>query len=107
MDTSFNSLLKSSVLEIFSDPEIKEKTENFLISSALKAYQIIADRENSQKLLTIADVAKLFGKSKVCIHDWAKRGILIKHKIKGTSRTYFKLSEVEQALIEMKTFKSL
>lgn len=107
MDTSFKSLLKSSVLEIFQDQEIKEKLENFIISGALKAHQIIADRENSQKLLTIAEVANLFGKSKVCIHGWAKKGILIKHKVKGSSRTYFKFQEVEQALIEMKNFKSL
>lgn len=105
MDTSFNSLIKSSIVEILQDSEIKEIIGELLTSNALKNHQIIVEKENSEKPLTVADTAKLFGVTKVTVHAWAKNGILIKYKVKGSNRTYFKYSEVQQAIVQMKQYK--
>lgn len=105
MDTSFKSLIKSLIAEILQDFEIKEIIGEMLTSNALKNHVIIVEKENSHKLHTVDDLAKLFGKTKATIHAWAKNGTLIKHKVKGSNRTYFKYSEVQQAIVQMKQYK--
>ena len=106
MHNSFESLLKSLFLSLLQDKEVKEKAYAFFLENAIRAYRQITEEENQKRLLTISEVATLFGKSKVCIHEWANKGILIKHKIAGSSATYFKYEEVMQALNTMKKFKS-
>ena len=49
-------------------------------------------------------VAKFFGVSLTTIHDWVKKGILTKHQTGHL--VYFKRSEVERALVEIKPKKA-
>ncbi len=106
MNNSFEPVIKSLLLSLLQDKEVKEKLDAFLLENAMRAFRQITEEENQKRLLTISEVANLFGKSKVCVHDWANKGILIRHKIQGSSATYFKYEEVMQALNTIKKFKS-
>jgi hypothetical protein len=96
--------LKAIVLRLMEDEEIQSRVNAFLQSSYLNAHKIITEMEKDKKLLSVAETANYFGKSKVWVHGMTKNGILVKHKIKGN--TYFKISEMEAALIEIKKFKT-
>lgn len=52
--------------------------------------------DNMPKLLTIADLSKYFGVSRVTIHAWMKQGRLPFYKV--SSRVYFKLDEVLESM---------
>lgn len=53
--------------------------------------------------LSRKDVAQLFSVSLVTVHDWTKKGFLKAYKM--ANRVYFKRSELEAAMINMKTTK--
>ncbi len=50
----------------------------------------------SELLLTVNDLCKLFGKTKATIHTWKRVGIIPFHRISG--RIYFKKDEIMDSL---------
>lgn len=54
------------------------------------------DLAESEKLLTPQQTAELLGICRQTVFDWAKRGLLLPHRLGG--RTYFKRGEVLAAL---------
>ena len=95
-----------SVLRTISNsPEAMEILKTSIIKPAL--FEVLNDvrrNDNESRLLNVAEVADLFGVSKTTIHAWSKSS-LTKHKVKGSSRTYYKYEDVQKVLTEMKKFK--
>jgi Helix-turn-helix domain len=58
--------------------------------------QTPADIADSEKLLTPQQTAELLGICRQTVFDWAKRGLLLPHRLGG--RTYFKRGELLSAL---------
>lgn len=56
--------------------------------------------DGSQEIVKRSDVAGMFGVSLVTVHDWMSKGILPHYKMNG--RTYFKRSEVLQAMKQVR-----
>lgn len=73
--------------------EIVSKVKESLLTDLEKTF-----KENEPKRYLSADeVCQRFGVSKPTIHEWRKRGILIPHKL--GSRVYYRLDEIENAMI--------
>jgi excisionase family DNA binding protein len=53
------------------------------------------------ELLTRSEIASLLKVDKSTIYNWTRSGVLKSYSIKG--RVYFKRSEIESALTELKT----
>lgn len=56
----------------------------------------IADASDFEKLLTPEQTAELLGICRQTVFDWAKRGLLVAHRL--SRRTFFKRGEVLAAL---------
>ena len=70
-----------------------------IIREEIKAEQ---NAELQDKLLTTAEVCKMFNKSAVTINNWINKGLLIKHTQGG--RNYFKYSEIMANLHTLKKY---
>jgi excisionase family DNA binding protein len=57
---------------------------------------LAADTGDAEKLLTPEQTAELLGVCRQTVFDWAKRGLLIAHRL--SRRTFFKRGEVMAAL---------
>lgn len=99
-------IIISILRTIASTPEALEILKTSIIKPAL--VEVLNDatvKDNESKLLTVAEVANVFGVSKATIHAWSKSS-LTKHKVKGSSRTYYKYEDVQNVLTQMKKFKN-
>lgn len=103
---SFSTLAKNFIIDSINDPEIKEQLQP-IINAAIEAlWTKIEAKKKSKELLSLNEVANVLSVTKATIHAWAKNSTLIKHKVKGSNRTYFKYSEVQEAIVQMKQYKN-
>jgi len=58
--------------------------------------------ENETKFLTREDVSDLLKINISSVFNWQKKGILKGYQFEGSSRIYYKLHEIEEAMIELK-----
>ncbi|ASE62579.1 DNA-binding protein [Chryseobacterium indologenes] len=73
--------------------EIVSKVKESLLTDLEKAF-----KENEPKrYLSADDICERFGVTKPTIHEWRKRGILKSYKL--GSRVYYRLDEIENAMI--------
>ncbi len=56
--------------------------------------------KESEELLTRSDVAELFKIDLSSVHNWTKKGKLKSYGVSGSSRIYYKRSEINQLLIQ-------
>ncbi len=74
---------------------------------AVKLVEVIPDYipkpESTEKYLTRKDTAKLLQVSLVTLNEWSKKGIIQSYRIGGRIR--YKLSEIDEALKEVKNMK--
>lgn len=54
----------------------------------------------NETLLTVPQVAKIFGVCPQSVYIWCKKGILKSYKINGLCKLYIKQSDVEQLFSE-------
>ncbi|GEN74212.1 helix-turn-helix domain-containing protein [Chryseobacterium lathyri] len=73
--------------------EIVSKVKESLLTDLEKTFK----ENESKRYLSADEVCQCFGVSKPTIHEWRKRGILIPHKL--GSRVYYRLDEIENAMI--------
>lgn len=62
------------------------------------------DEQLQDKLLTTAELCKIFNVTGVTINSWIKKSLLIKHSKGG--RNYFKYSEVMESMKTLKRYKT-
>jgi excisionase family DNA binding protein len=73
--------------------EIVSKVKDSLLTDLAKTF-----KENEPKrYLSADDICDRFGVTKPTIHEWRKRGILKSYKL--GSRVYYRLDEIENAMI--------
>ena len=61
--------------------------------------------KETDQLIRRSDIAEMFDVSMVTVHQWMRKGILAHYKMNG--RTYFKKSEVLQAMRHVKVKRKL
>ena len=92
--------------------DLNEITFNNMPSAVAKVYDVVneitkqlAEIKNSfepkkpAEYLTISELAELLKCDRTTVHNWTKKGKLVKHCI--GNRTYYKRSEVEDAIIKI------
>ena len=70
------------------------------IKDQLRAFKSSLSNQTSDELLTRYEVAEMLKISIGTVHNWVNQGILKRYGI--GNKVYFKKSEVENALIELK-----
>ncbi len=68
------------------------------VKNALIEYQKHNKKEEDDRLMSITDVTRLLGVSKVTITKWKRDGLIPSHRL--SRRVYFKKKEVMEALQE-------
>lgn len=58
--------------------------------------------ESKTVFLTREEVAELLKINISSVFNWTKRGVLTGYQFEGSSRVYYKLHEIEEALIKLK-----
>ena len=56
--------------------------------------------KKTNEYLSRNDVSKMFGINLSSVHNWTKKGVLRAYQISG--RVYYKRSEVEESIVELK-----
>lgn len=78
---------------------VKTGVEEALLSyNEIQSSNTLAGNESA--IINRKDIAELFGVSLVTVHDWMSKGLLPHYKMNG--RTYFKKTEVLQAMKQVK-----
>ena len=70
----------------------------FFLELLLEVQEQLHEKDKENKLLSTQQVAALLGVSRVTVAAYVKRGVLLKLKIKGSSRSYYRLKDVEKIL---------
>ena len=81
-------------------PEELTKVVTDKLALKLSMLNAEAKKPKKEEYLSREEVAKLFKVDLSTIHNWRKRGVLKACQIGG--RVYFKLSEIENAIVELK-----
>ena len=72
-----------------------------VIKTELEAVKKHLQPKQPNEYLTRKEVSKMLKIDLSSVHNWSKRGILIPHQI--GNRVYFKMSEVENAIVQLKS----
>lgn len=56
----------------------------------------IEQNSNSERFVSVKELAEHFGKSQMTIYDWKKKNLIPYHSI--SNKIFFKISEVENAM---------
>ena len=75
-----------------------KKFETISFNASKKALDDYSKKEQSQKLLNTNETAALLGVIHVTVAAYVRRGVLIKSKIKGSNRSFYRLEDVEKLL---------
>ena len=78
--------------------EFWEKIETICFNQSKKALDECSQKQQSQKLLNTNEVAALLGVSRVTVANYVRRGVLLKLKIKGSTKSYYRLEQIEDLL---------
>jgi len=73
--------------------EIVSKVKDSLLADLTQTFK----NNEPKRYLSAGEVCERFGVTKPTIHEWRKRGILKSHKL--GSRVYYRLDEIENAMI--------
>lgn len=80
-----------------------EEFTSGLMTKIEERFKTLENKLNPQTiLLTRKETAKKLGVDPSTIFNWSKKGILKPHQLGG--RIYYKLSDIENSLTEIKTF---
>lgn len=71
-----------------------------VIKTELEAVKKQLQSKQPNEYLTRKEVSEMLKIDLSSVHNWSKRGILIPHQI--GNRVYFKLQEVEEAIVKLK-----
>lgn len=71
------------------------------LSKQFKAYKGLLSSKSKEEYLTRHDVAEMLQISLGTVYNWVNRGILKRYGL--ANKVYFKRSEVEAALVELKS----
>jgi hypothetical protein len=72
-----------------------------VIKTELEAVKKQLQPKQPNEYLTRKEVSEMLKIDLSSVHNWSKRGILIPHQI--GNRVYFKMSEVENAIVQLKS----
>jgi len=72
-----------------------------VIKTELEAVKKHLQPKQPNEYLTRKEVSKMLKIDLSSVHNWSKRGILKPHQI--GNRVYFKMSEVENAIVQLKS----
>ena len=92
--------------------DLNEITFNNMPNAVAKVYEVVKkiteelaeikksfEQKKPAEYLTISELAELLKCDRTTVHNWTKKGKLVKHCI--GNRTYYKRSEVEDAIIKI------
>lgn len=71
-----------------------------VLKTELEAVKKQLQPKHPNEYLTRKEVSEMLKIDLSSVHNWSKRGILIPHQI--GNRVYFKLQEVEEAIVKLK-----
>ena len=72
-----------------------------VLKTELEAVKKHLQPKQPNEYLTRKEVSEMLKIDISSVHNWSKRGILIPHQI--GNRVYFKMSEVENAIVQLKS----
>ena len=78
--------------------ELKDILKKFFLELLLEAQEQVHEKDKENKLLSTQQVTALLGVSRVTVAAYVRRGLIIKSKIKGSSRSFYRLEDVEKLL---------
>ncbi|GAA4289988.1 hypothetical protein GCM10023163_02600 [Aestuariibaculum suncheonense] len=85
-------------------PEELNETVQKGIEARLDDLKEYFQPKTPEELLTKKETCELLKIKLTCLHNWAENGILKKYGLGG--KVYFKRSEIESALVELKSAKA-
>ncbi len=93
------NVISSTVLYNVSGEQLMNLFEK--LHSEIEELRRRINSKPNEQLLTREETAKYFKCDLSTIHNWTKEGDLLSHSIRG--RVYYKMSDVESALIPIRT----
>lgn len=105
MDTCFQTLITDLIIQGLRQPKVQEELVSIFSQGPKARQQEHQNNDDAQKLLSIAEVAEMFNVTKATVHNYCRRNLLVKHKVKGSSKTYFKEIEVEAAIRAIRPYQ--
>ena len=94
MSSTQNSF-ESIIISLLENAEVKNLLQDIGNAAAEKIWERIQTRQSESLLLSLNEVCVKFSISKATVHNWCNKGVLQRHKIPKSNRTFFKASEVE------------
>ena len=70
----------------------------FFLEILLEVQEQLHEKDKENKLLSTQQVAALLGVSRVTVANYVRRGLLCKLKIQGSTKSYYRLEQVEDLL---------
>jgi predicted DNA-binding transcriptional regulator AlpA len=87
-------LSKEDLKDLFGD----------VLKSEIRTFKKQMEPKQENHYLTRKEVSQMLKIDLSSVHNWSKKGILKPHQI--GSRVYYKLSEIENSIIQLKTGKN-